>query len=78
VINILLAAAFLFGAIYNLFYVQRNQTKLGLIAGYTIAFAIAIGLVTNAKRAEIFVACAAYAAVLVVFVSGNLENGRSQ
>ncbi len=77
-INILLAAAFLFGAIYNLFYVQRNQTKLGLIAGYTIAFAIAIGLVTNAKRAEIFVACAAYAAVLVVFVSGNLENGRSQ
>jgi hypothetical protein len=78
VINILLAAAFLFGAIYNLFYVQRNQTKLGLIAGYTIAFAIAIGLVTNAKRAEIFVACAAYAAVLVVFVSGNLENGRGQ
>ncbi len=77
-INILLAAAFLFGAIYNLFYVQRNQTKLGLIAGYTIAFAIAIGLVTNAKRAEIFVACAAYAAVLVVFVSGNLENGRGQ
>jgi hypothetical protein len=78
VINILLSAAFLFGAIYNLFYVQRNQIKLGLIAGYTVAFAMAIGLVTNAKRAEIFVACAAYAAVLVVFVSGNLTSGKSQ
>ena len=77
-INILLAAAFLFGAIYTLFYVQRNQVKLGLIAGYTVAFAMAIGLVTNAKRAEIFGACAAYAAVLVVFVSGDLANGKSQ
>jgi hypothetical protein len=78
VINILLAATFLFGAIYNLFYVQPNQIKLGLIAGYTVAFAMAIGLVTNAKRAEVFAACAAYAAVLVVFVSGNLANDKSQ
>jgi hypothetical protein len=76
--NILLAASFPFGAVYNLFYVQRNQIKLGLIAGYTVAFAMAIGLVMGAKRAEIFGACAAYAAVLVVFVSGNLANGKSQ
>jgi hypothetical protein len=78
VVNILLSAAFLFGAIYNLFYVQRNQIKLSLIAGYTVAFAMAIALVTNAKRAEIFVACAAYAAVLVVFVSGNLASSKSE
>lgn len=77
-VNILLSAAFLFGAIYNLFYVQRNQIKLGLIAGYTVAFAMAIALVTNAKRAEIFVACATYAAVLVVFVSGNISSGQSE
>ena len=57
---------------------QRNPVKLGLIAGYTVAFAMTIGLVTNARRAEIFGACAAYAAVLVVFVSGNLANERSQ
>ena len=74
VINILLAAAFLFGAIYNLYYVQCDHTKLGLIAGYTVAFAMAIGLVTKATRSEIFGSCAAYAAVLVVFVSGNLGN----
>lgn len=71
-INVLLASAFLFGAIYNLYYVNQDQIKLGLIAGYTIAFALCISLVTNAKRSEIFGACAAYAAVLVVFVSGNL------
>jgi hypothetical protein len=69
-----IAAAFLFGAIYNLYYVKRDQVKLALIAGYTTAFALSIGLVTKAKRSEIFAACAAYAAVLVVFVSGNLNS----
>ena len=72
VLNVVLAAAFLFGAVYNLYYVDKDQIKLGLIAGYTIAFALTISLVTNAKRSEIFGACAAYAAVLVVFVSGDL------
>jgi hypothetical protein len=71
-ITILLAAALLFGAIYNLYYVRRDQVKLGLIAGYTLAFALSISLISNARRAEIFGACAAYAAVLVVFVSGGL------
>ncbi|KIX03004.1 uncharacterized protein Z518_06554 [Rhinocladiella mackenziei CBS 650.93] len=71
-INVLLAAAFLFGAIYNLYYVDQEKIKLRLIAGYTTAFALCISLVTNAKRSEIFGACAAYAAVLVVFVSGSL------
>lgn len=73
-VNILLAAAFLFGAIYNLYYVQDPRKTLGLITGYTVAFALSIGLITSARRAEIFGACAAYAAVLVVFVSGNLGN----
>ena len=73
-VNILLAAAFLFGAIYNLYYVQDPHKTLGLITGYTVAFALSIGLITSARRAEIFGACAAYAAVLVVFVSGNLGN----
>jgi len=71
-INVIVAAGMLFGAIYNLYYVQSEQKKLGLIAGYTVAFAICIGLLTNARRSEVFGACAAYAAVLVVFVSGNL------
>jgi len=72
-INVIVAAGILFSAVYNLYYVQSDQTKLGLIAGYTVVgFAICIGLLTNARRSEVFGACAAYAAVLVVFVSGNL------
>lgn len=72
IINVLVAAGMLFGAIYNLYYVHSDQTKLGLIAGYTVLFALCVGLLTNARRSEIFGACAAYAAVLVVFVSGKV------
>lgn len=75
-INVLLAAALLFGAILNLYYVTQNGKRLGLIAGYTVTFATCVGLLTNARRAEIFAACAAYAAVLVVFVSGNLSGAQ--
>ena len=67
----------LFGAIYNLYCVTNEQRRLGLIAGYTVAFALCVGLLTNAKRTEVFGACAAYAAVLVVFVSGSLGSGES-
>lgn len=71
-VNILFAAVLLFGAIYNLYYVKSDQKRLGLIAGYTVLFAGCMGLMTKARRAEIFGACSAYAAVLVVFVSGGL------
>ncbi|KAF7511280.1 hypothetical protein GJ744_004845 [Endocarpon pusillum] len=74
-ITVLLAASFLFGAIYALYAIQRDRVKLGVIAGFTIAFALCIALVTNARRSEIFGASAAYAAVLVVFVSGSLNDG---
>jgi hypothetical protein len=72
IVNLILAAVLLFGAIYNLYLVINNGKRLGLIAGYTVAFAACVGVATNAKRSEVFAACAAYAAVLVVFVSGNL------
>jgi hypothetical protein len=45
---------------------------LGLLTVFTLLFAGSIGLLTNARRAEVFAATAAYAAVLVVFVSGDL------
>lgn len=48
-----------------------------MIGGFTVGFAISVGLLTNARRAEVFAATAAYAAVLVVFVSGNLGNAGS-
>ena len=75
-INVMLAAILLFGAIFNLYFVANDQKRLSLIAGYTTAFASSIGLLTNARRSEIFSASAAYAAVLVVFVSGGLGNAQ--
>lgn len=75
-VSVVLAAALLFGAIYNLYYVDQDQVKLGLIAVYTLAFALSVSVMSNARRAEVFGASAAYAAVLVVFVSGDL--GRNQ
>jgi hypothetical protein len=76
-VNVVVAASMLFGAIFNLFYVQNEKKRLGILAGYTMAFALCIGFLSNAKRSEIFSASAAYAAVLVVFVSSDFGRGDS-
>jgi hypothetical protein len=46
-----------------------------MLSGLTVAFAGSLALFTNARRQDVFAATAAYAAVLVVFVSGNLATG---
>ncbi|RFU75426.1 hypothetical protein TARUN_6820 [Trichoderma arundinaceum] len=65
VISILVAAVLLVGSITSLYFITNNGAKLGMIAAFTALFALSIGLMTNAKRAEIFASTAAYAAVLV-------------
>lgn len=77
-LDLILAALLLIGAIANLYFVSAQKAKLGLIALYTISFASSVALCTNARRAEVFAATAAYAAVLVVFVSGDLGGGNSE
>jgi hypothetical protein len=72
VISFCIASALLYGAILNFYYVRDERAVLGLIAVWTIAFALCVGLLTNAKRSEIFSASAAYAAVIVVFISNPL------
>ncbi|KAF1835267.1 hypothetical protein BDW02DRAFT_588228 [Decorospora gaudefroyi] len=64
-LSMVLAALLLIGAIVNLYFVEKPGLKLGLIAMYTLLFALSITLCTNARRAEVFGAAAAYAAVLV-------------
>ncbi|EEU38325.1 uncharacterized protein NECHADRAFT_91425 [Fusarium vanettenii 77-13-4] len=71
-LSTILAALLLIGAIVVLYNIKTDNLKLGLIALFTIIFAASVGLLTNARRAEVFGATAAYAAVLVVFVSGDL------
>jgi hypothetical protein len=66
------SAILLIGAIVGLYAVKDDKAKLGMVAGFTVLFALGIALLTNARRSEIFAATAAYAAVLVVFVSGDI------
>jgi hypothetical protein len=75
-ISMLSAAVLLIVAIASLYNVESVNAKLGMVAAYTVLFALSIALLTNARRGEIYSAAAAYAAVLVVFISGNL--GSSQ
>jgi hypothetical protein len=56
----------------NLYLVHDNLKRLGLVGVYTAVFAASVGILSNARRVELFASTAAYAAVLVVFVSGNL------
>ncbi|KAH7080210.1 hypothetical protein BKA63DRAFT_238185 [Paraphoma chrysanthemicola] len=78
VLDMVLAAILLIGAIVNLYLVPNPKAKLGLVAMYTMLFASSVALCTNARRAEVFAATAAYAAVLVVFVSGDLGGTKSE
>ncbi|MCJ1231960.1 hypothetical protein MMC12_008640 [Toensbergia leucococca] len=54
------AAAFLIGAIIGLYYVTSPTAKLGMLSGLTVAFAGSLGLLTNARRQDVFAATAAY------------------
>ncbi|KAF2622485.1 hypothetical protein BU25DRAFT_443147 [Macroventuria anomochaeta] len=69
IVSIILSVVLLFSAINTLF---QHDEKLIVVGMYVILFASSVGLLTTAKKADIFAATAAYAAVLVVLVSGNL------
>lgn len=59
VVSIVVAAVLLVGSIVGLYWVTSDAAKLGMVAAFTGAFALSVGLMTNAKRAEIFAATAA-------------------
>jgi hypothetical protein len=56
----------------SLYFITDPAARLGIISAWTIAFGLSLRFLTSAKRAEIFASSAAFAAVLVVFVSGDL------
>ena len=59
-LSTILAAVLLFGAMLSLYAVTSDKLKLGLVALFTILFASSVGLLTNAKKSEIYSATAAY------------------
>jgi hypothetical protein len=72
IISPVLSVVLLFGSITSLYFVHNPYVLLGMLGGWTVLFATCVGWLTNARRDQIFAATAAYAAVLVVFVSGTL------
>jgi len=61
-LSIVLSTLLLLGAILALYFLPASNMgkRLGVIAVFTIAFAVSISLLTNAKRGEMFGATAAY------------------
>ncbi|KAH7330463.1 hypothetical protein BKA65DRAFT_59217 [Rhexocercosporidium sp. MPI-PUGE-AT-0058] len=74
IVATILSGVLLVGAMLclSLVYNRDWELRLGMVALFTSLFAIVVGILTNARRAELFGSTAAYAAVLVVYVSGNL------
>lgn len=74
IISILFSGILLVGAMACLSLLNNYSWKLrlGIVAMFTSLFGVIIGLLTNARRVEIFASAAAYTAVLVVYVSANL------
>ncbi|KAL2060237.1 hypothetical protein VTL71DRAFT_9632 [Oculimacula yallundae] len=74
VISTVFCAILLLGAmaVLSVLDSQSWKVRLGLVALFTSLFAFTVGLLTSARRAEMFGSTAAYAAVLVVYVSQGL------
>ncbi|KAK3387542.1 hypothetical protein B0H63DRAFT_559043 [Podospora didyma] len=58
-LSTILAALLLLGATIVLYNVTSDTLKLGLVALFTILFSASVGLLTNAKRSEVFGSTAA-------------------
>jgi len=61
-------------SIVVLYFIQSNRVRLGLIVLFTILCSVALAFLSRASNSEIIVATATYAAVQVVFVSGNISS----
>ena len=70
-IGMLCSAVLSIVAIASISIVSSSSAKLVMAVVYTALFALSVALLANASRAEISGAAAAYAAVLVVFISGS-------
>ncbi|GKT83762.1 hypothetical protein Ct61P_01612 [Colletotrichum tofieldiae] len=58
-LSTILAATLMMGAILVLYKTKSDDLKLGLVGLFTVVFAGSVGLLTNAKRSEVFGATAA-------------------
>ena len=72
IVAVVLASILPVLSIVFLYYVHPTNIRIGLIIVFSTLFSAVVALVSDARNVEVMAATAAYAAVLVVFVSGNL------
>ena len=70
-ISVVVAAILLIGAIMSLYFITNPGWRLGLVAFWTSLFSLAVSILSTARRAEIFGAGAAYAAVSPVPIQSS-------
>ena len=69
-IGTIISIGFLVSAMWVLWRLEKQMiAKLATVTGFVVAFAGWLGFLTTAQRKDVIAATAAYAAVLVVFVS---------
>jgi hypothetical protein len=69
-VGTIISIGFLVSAMWVLWRLEENMiAKLATVTGFVVAFAGWLGFLTTAQRKDVIAATAAYAAVLVVFVS---------
>jgi len=76
-LSILIASILLIGSILALYFFTNPDVRLALVIVFIVLFASCIAASTGASRDSIFAATAAYTAVLVVFVSGDLGKAKT-
>ena len=68
-----LAAIVILAPVIALHFVHTSNQRLGAIAGFTMAFVLAMVTTSDVKRGEVFAATAAFGAVQVVYVGAALD-----
>ncbi|KAI0380112.1 hypothetical protein F5Y04DRAFT_282241 [Hypomontagnella monticulosa] len=71
IITIVAASVLPLLSIVVLYVVETEPIRLGILIIFSSCFALALALMTSARKVEIFAATAAYAAVNVVFLTNN-------
>jgi len=71
VLSTVIASILPISSIVVLYFVPNTLTRLLIVVGFTGLFALCLALTTRARRVEVFAATSAFAAVQVVFVTGN-------
>lgn len=74
VLSTIIDGILLIGSILIRYRVTNPDARLGIVIGFVVLFAASLQAFTSATRDSILASTAAYAAVLVVFASGELGN----